>query len=1138
MFNLFKFALRRARQHWQLLFTLSVGVLLAAALLASGPLLVDRLIETGLRLTIQNSSLLDGNLLLATSVPANEPGFQQLDQRLKTLIVHTLGQHQQQVTVSAKSPWLYPWVSSQVSTSQRVNLVYYEDIQEHADILAGNWPAEPGTEPGVMRVVVGEGMARAFALHVGDRLALSPNTSANTPQLWLQVTGIVHPRNPHDPYWSGELGPFSSMQTAGGTSQYQAIVPLDIFFTKTKTLFPDSSLELNWYVSLDPQSFTAADIEPFQAQLAKLATQLAIFHPPVKLETGMPGVLKKFQAQFETIRLPVYILIAEILLLVLYYVSMVAELSTRQMEREFATMYSRGISTWQIARAHLLEILVILAITFSIGPWLGAGLVRILSWVGPLSNVAQPGEVFNLGRNVWIATGVGTLVCLASLVFPLGPALRRSIVAYQQIITRDTRLPWWQRYYLDVFVLCIGLVLMWRLNQYGEMLVGEPGGAQLDWLLLLSPLALSVGAATLFLRLFPFFLEILASFAARGRGLLGALALWQSARNPAHVSRLVLLLTLAVSLGILSTGLDLTLDQSEFDRASYLAGKDLRLSAPGAVPLRDVQSMPGVKRLSAVWRGQGTLSSGSLPSTFDLLAIEPGSFSKVAIFRRDFADQNMATLLAHLSVDKGGNPSLLPLPGQPARFGIWLWAQPDNKAELDSDNRWIDGDSDVERVGVTAKFQTAQGELFTTQLKRMNVDGRNGPTVKRFTLKTTLDGRDFNLGIHIRPDNGGWYYLDSALPELPPSSYPLSLQSLWFQNQATRLGKPIAKAISLVADDFTVVDAVTQKTHIVEDFESLNRIVFLITMNGSRYVGIFSSVTDRVSHSGTWGQSITMNYAPPMQVYPLRLRRTWTQEPLPALASGAFLDTTKAKIGDVVHASINDVGINLRIAGALRYFPTMYNQSQNGYLVTSRDLLLPILNNVQVTPINPNEVFVDSGGNLSLDSLLAIMPLTSQGWSAENVRKTFMANPLALGLRSIAFFGFILTTLLSLLGFSTHFYMSIRLRETLFGVMRALGISARQLYFWMVLEQAILILASLILGTALGLLLNQITLPRLPVTLGDAQSIPPFVPQTDWRAIGLLYLGLLLAFLVVIALVTAFVWRARLERILRTGEES
>lgn len=1132
---MFAFILRRARQHWQLLLTLSLGVVLAIALLASGPLLVDSVIETGLQLTLQSASAVDGNLRLDTSAGVDQAAFRKLDQNINNLLATTLDSHPENVIGSAESPWMYPWTGGRLETDQQVGLFYYEDVQAHLDYLAGGWPAEASRDPYVLRAVVSETLARRFALRVGDRLPLSVEKTAEEPDSWIEVTGIVRPGDPRDPYWFGEFGPFGSNRTSGGPSQFKVIVPPDVFFPAVASLFPEQKVELAWHVLLPPQTFTATEIGPFQAQLSDLEMQLATFQPRLRLTTGLPDILSKFQAQLETIRLPIYILVAEVLLLVLYYVSMVAALSVRQMEREFATLHSRGTSGWQITRIHLLEALIIVSVALVSGPWLGAGLVRGLSWAGPLADLGQAGWRVDQSRSAWVAAGAGALVCLAGLLLPLRPALRRSIVTHQQTVTRDTRPPWWQRLYLDVFALVVGLALLWRLRLYGAMLTGAPGSAHIDWLLLLAPLILLLGTATILLRVFPLLLSILAHLASRGRGLVGALALWQSARDPTHVTRLVLLLTLAVALGVLSTGINLTLDLSEYDRAYYLVGKDLRLSSQGAIPLLDMQSTPGVNQISGVWRGEGTLPGepGQTQPAFEVLAVEPGSFSDVAFFRDDFADENMAGLLGQLAVKEGEHPALLLLPGHPARFGLWLLGTPEDKAELDSYKRWIDGDNDAERVGVTAKLQTAQGELFTIYLQRQGMLHTDS-----FTLKMDLDGRDFDLRIHIRPDNGGWYYFDGPLPELPPSSYPLSLHSLWFQNQATWLGEPIPKVILLVADDFTVVDGVTRELQVVEDFESSDRTVFMTTMQtGSRFYGLFASVNDRIAHSGHWGQNVTLRYTLPNQTFPLRLRQTWSLEPLPALASDAFLDATKLKVGDVVQASVAATEIDFRIVGAVHYFPTMYEQPDAGYLITSRDLILPLLNDTAELPINPNEAFVVTDGNVSLDNLVAMLPVPSQSWSAEGIRKTFKANPLALGLRSVAFFGFSLTILLSLLGFSTHFYLSIRQRETLYGVMRALGTSARQLYGWIVLEQAVLILAGLVLGTVLGMLLNQVTLPRLPVSLGDGQTVPPFVPHTDWLAIGQLYLGLSAAFLVVIALVTALLWRARLHRVLRIGQE-
>ena len=1024
------FILKRTRRHWQILLTLSLGVVMATALLASGPLLVDTVIEMGLYLTLQSSGVADGNLRLTTSTRSassgqaqvDQVGFQTLDSEIQALLQAALGEHLGRVARSGESEWMFPWIGGQLATNQGVNLRFYEGIQNRVEYVAGEWPGEASGEPigfaslgcardrqgrpNVIRAVISDGMARSLALRVGDHLPLSLKQDSAGPDVWIEVAGIVRPQNPRDPYWFGEFSPLASQSTQRWSAQYSAIVPVDTFFPAVGSLFPGDEIELAWHALLRHDTFSTTDIEPFQEQLAGLNAQLDAFLPHVTLYTGVPDILASFQHQIESIRVPLYILIAEVMLLVLYYVTMVAALSMRQVEREFAVLRSRGASGWQIVRIQLLEALIILAVAFLSGPWLGAGLVKGLSWAGPLADIGQADWGSSLSQSGWLAAGIGTLACLASLLLPLGPALRRSIVTHQQMVARSTRPPWWQRLYLDVFVLAGGLVLLWRLRLYGEMTTGGPGGARLDWLLLLSPVALLLGTATILLRVFPLVLRAMALLAARGPGLAGALALWQASRNPTHVVRLVLLLTLAIALGNLSTGLNATLDQSEYDRAYYLAGNDLRLASQRAVPLVDLQSAPGVLQLSGAWRGQGTVTveSTQMAPGFEVLAIEPDSFAEVTTYRDDFADHNVDELSSHLAVQEGQHPSLLLLPGQPAKFGLWLWGMPEDKAKLDSYQRWIDGDCDAERVGVVAKLQTTQGELFTAHLQRPETTGQAGLQTDRFTLHANVGGRDVGLRVRIKPDNQGWHYFEGSMLALPSSSYPLSLHSLWFQNQATRLGEPIAKRVSLVVDDLTVVDAETQEAQVVENFESLTRTLFLNTMDGaSIHHGLFTVPTDRVSHSGNWGQVVGMSFIHPGQTYPLRLRQVWTNVPLPALASPAFMETTALRVGDVARAWVNSAEIDFRIVGTVYYFPTMYEQLEAGFLITSRDLLLALFNETLLLSTNPNEVFIETDGSTSIDNLSPMVPMLSQSWEAESVRQTLKANPLALGLRSVTF---------------------------------------------------------------------------------------------------------------------------------------
>jgi ABC-type antimicrobial peptide transport system permease subunit len=1147
------FILRRARQHWPILLTLSLGVVLATAVLASGPLLVDAVVEMGLYLTLQSAGVTERNLRIASSGEGRQAGqvqpdrtdYQTLDGEIKALLQATLGDHLDRVAYSGESPWLFPWVDGQLATDQRVNLRFYEGIQDHIEYVAGRWPGEAAGPPGVIRAVISDSMARAFVLRVGDRLPLSLERAEHNrePDLWMEVAGIVRPQNPLDPYWFGEFSPLTSQSTGRWSDQYHVILSEDRFFSAFSSFFPGEGVDLAWHALLRHDTFSVADIEPFQAKLLKLTARLDALPPDVTLgqqlsaDTGVGLILAMFQRQLESIRIPLYIFVAEVMLLVLYYVTMVAALSMRQVEREFAILRSRGTSGWQITRIQIVEVLIILAAALLSGPWLGAGFVQGLSLIGPLADVGQADWRLSLSQSAWLAATIGALACLAGLLLPLGPALRRSIVIHQQMAGRSRHPPWWQRLYLDVFVLAGGLVLLWRLRLYGEMTTGGPGGARLDWLLLLSPVAFLFGAATILLRVFPLILRAMAALVARGQGLAGALALWQASRNPTHVTRLVLLLTLAIALGNLSTGLNITLDQSEYDRAYYLAGNDLRLTAQGAVPLVDLQSAAGVLGLSATWRGQGRvdLDSAQTASQFEVLAIEPDSFSAVTTYRRDFSDEQLDELVDHLAIPQGEHPALLLLPGQPARFGLWVWGPPEDKAEFDSFQRWIDGDNDAERVGLVAKLQTAQGELFTARLQRPEPNLQT----EHLALRMKVDGRDVGLNVRIKEDNQGWYYFEGALPVFPASSYPLSLHSLWFENQATRLGEPIPKGIGLVLDNLTVVDSETGESSIVEDFESLDRTNFLNAMAGdSIYAGLITrAVSWGVGPKAGSGQLVGMQFTAPGQVYPLRVRQTWTAAPLPALASPAFLETTGLQVDDIVRASIESAEVDFRIAGAVSYFPTMYEQQEAGYLITSRDLLLALLNDTTQRATNPNEVLIETDGSASLDSLSSMVPTLSTRWQAESVRKTLKANPLALGLRGVTFFGAGLMILLSLVGFATHFYLTVRQREMQFGVMRAMGTSSRQMYASIVLEQAVLILTGLALGTGLGLLLNQITLPRLPVSLGDLQPVPRFLPRADWLAVGLLYLFLAVAFMVILGIVTALLWRARVDRVLRIGQE-
>ena len=1095
------FLIKRALHYWQMLLTLALGVILATGMLACGPLLIDTVMNFALPYKLRTSDPLTSNLRITTYSKLELSEYQTLDDQLSSNLNQRLGGHLAQINGSASSGWAYPWINGQLIADQRISPSFYENLSEKVTFVAGAWPSGSALQNNVLQVVVSEVFAEAYGLQVGDQLALSKQLSERSPSLWLSIGGIIRPTNPREVYWFGKYNPLQNQADERWMAQFYVFIPKADFFSISEQLFPSVHPRLDWNVIINPTSFHVSDIPATRTQIDLLRVDLKEFSNSFNLETKLDQVLRIFSAQAQIVRITLYVLVVEVLFLALYYVAMVASLSIHQVQGELSTLSSRGASFGRLFQIQSTEALVISILALIFGPALALSMVWALAKFGPLADTASSDWTISLTSAGWIAAGVGVVVCIFGMVSPVVSAVKRSIVAYSRSISRSDRPQWWQRIYLDVFILIIALILLWRLRFYGSLATSAGGGGRVDWLLVLSPLVLLIGSAMILLRIFPPFLRIFSRLAARGQGISSTLALWQTSRNPAPVARLVLLLTLTMALGILTTGINATLDGSEYERAVYATGSDLRMAFNSLLPVNEVSQVTGVDATSVIWRGTGSSSVRyhELIPTFDILGIEPYSFSHVSRYRADYSDQPMGELLGQLISDPGlGKNTVIPLPGKPARLGLWVY-----------DKTWRNAGQTfailpIDYLMVTAKLQTADNQVFVVRLSRLS-------------------------GSDTTPTDTQWLYFEAVLPELSPQSYPLSFHSFWFI-VSQRQGD-VAR-IDLLLDDFSVIDSESGEVNIFEGFEEINRI--WQTNNRNSPVNYTNTLP---AHSG----EASLQFSLPAQTnpsgYALMPASTTRLDSLPALVSKEFIAITEAKIGDTLLCNIQGIQIPFEIVGTVTYFPTLYDATGRGFLVIPWNALMYRLNREQRIPANPNEIWAETKNEQVSSQLQASYPYAAQVWDLDSERRSLKADALMLGLRSVTLLAYILTTVLSLVGFATHFYMNARLRETQFGILRSLGLSRGQLYGWLLLEQIIMILAGLTLGTLLGLLLNQLILPGLPISFGDRLAIPPFMPLENWTAVIKLYLTLLLAFIATLGIATGVLWRSNIHRALRIGQE-
>ena len=94
-----------------------------------------------------------------------------------------------------------------------------------------------------------------------------------------------------------------------------------------------------------------------------------------------------------------------------------------------------------------------------------------------------------------------------------------------------------------------------------------------------------------------------------------------------------------------------------------------------------------------------------------------------------------------------------------------------------------------------------------------------------------------------------------------------------------------------------------------------------------------------------------------------------------------------------------------------------------------------------------------------------------------------------------------------------------------------------QLSGWLWLENAGIVVVSLVAGTGLGLLIGWVVLPFVTVTQEAAAPFPPPLVQTPWLSIGLLVVVSTLALGFTVVVLAAVMRRIGIGSVLRMGED-
>jgi putative ABC transport system permease protein len=236
------------------------------------------------------------------------------------------------------------------------------------------------------------------------------------------------------------------------------------------------------------------------------------------------------------------------------------------------------------------------------------------------------------------------------------------------------------------------------------------------------------------------------------------------------------------------------------------------------------------------------------------------------------------------------------------------------------------------------------------------------------------------------------------------------------------------------------------------------------------------------------------------------------------LVPESFLKENILSVGDEIRVEVSSYSdhteMDMTIVGKFRYFPTWY-PSEGPLFVGNLDYYFE-----QAGGQYPYQVWAETADDADIEAMTSgEMDIDSYDWEAPSLEIAQIQKlPERQGLFGLLSVGFASAALLTVVGFFLYALFSFRRRFIEFGVLRAVGLSSRQMSAFLGWELAFLILMGGALGTALGGWVSKFFIPFLQIGADEAARIPPYQVDIAWSAIfriyalfGLLFVGALIA---------------------------
>ncbi len=549
-------------------------------------------------------------------------------------------------------------------------------IQDNVEIIEGRVPTSEvvqvsdgaGGQMLTIEVMMTDGAIDELGLVVGDRFKVlyrdpDPDADLETP-IGVTVTGRFIPTDPRSTYWI-----YNADTAFNDGAMY---INRDIYLDKLVRRFPGIFYEASWYSDFDADLIRASNYRDIIANLYSLRVNASNILPDTKLVVSPEDTLHRFSQKLFFLKLILFILGAPIVAISLYYISLSSGMAVDRQRNEVAVLKSRGVGASQIVGIYIIEGLMIGAVAMIAGPFLATHVAQIIGKTYTFLVFTNREDLrITLTAQHYLFAAVAVALSIIATLGPAVSAARQSIVGYKQDISRVTRRPLYQRFFLDFLLLAIAIYGYLTIRGRDSLLAFGPQGQLFsDPLPLIAPVIFIFAVGLVFLRFFPLAVSLIAAAGAPFYGVGVHLGLRQISRSPGQLTRLVFLLILTFALGTLSASMAATVDRNISDRILFRVGGDAFFAETGTwlvdgerwrvtpaerhYDLLDEAGEPEFQQIARLWNAQANFQPPGQGDTdkITVFGVDPIPFASTVWWRADFGPTSLNELMNSLALDE------------------------------------------------------------------------------------------------------------------------------------------------------------------------------------------------------------------------------------------------------------------------------------------------------------------------------------------------------------------------------------------------------------------------------------------------------------------------------------------------------